>query len=56
MCLREKTTEQMLEKIRCPERRSTTELPMQLQWDGQSLNTDYQAFARLDLKKLCILR
>ena len=25
--------------------RSTTELPRQLQWDGQSLNTDYQAFA-----------
>ena len=47
----------MLEKIRCPEResnqrltdfmrwRSTTELPRHLQWDGQSLSTDYQAFA-----------
>ena len=25
--------------------RSTTKLPRQLQWDWQSLNTDYQAFA-----------
>ena len=24
--------------------RSSTELPRQLRWDGQSLNTDYQAF------------
>ena len=26
--------------------RSTTELPRQLHWDGQSLNTDYQAFSK----------